>query len=112
MSPEIEDDSDEPETTPQRDWRLVIATAVASAIAALVPSVIGCVRVQTVRAEKQEVRAELQADRDNYGDYIRDQMKRDEALERALLHCLASLHGFPGPVPTLDDIAERYGYEP
>jgi hypothetical protein len=96
------------ETPPRRDWRLVIATAVA----ALVPSIIGLVRAQTLKVEKQEARVELQEGRDNYGEYVIDQMKRDEALERALLHCLASLHGFPGPVPTLDDIAERYGYEP
>ena len=67
----------------------------------------------------------------NYGEYVEDRMRRDEALERALMNCMALLparpsaeaapgmagmvgglpEAFEPPVPDLDAIAEEFGYE-
>jgi hypothetical protein len=68
-----------------RGWKHVIATAIAAALAALVPSVIGWIEVQSQKAEQQSTL-------DNYGSYIEETMKREEALERALMDCLVELH--------------------
>lgn len=50
-----------------KDWRVILATAIAA-------------------------KAETQALADNYGSYVEDVMKHDEAMERALKLCLTELH--------------------
>jgi len=67
----------------------------------------------------------------NYGEYVEDRMLRDEALERALMNCMAllpartSAEAAPGmagmvgglpealeaPAPDLEALAEEFGYE-
>lgn len=50
----------------------------------------------------------------SYGAYIDRQLRRDEALERALGHCLNQLEGrAPGEDATeqLDELAERFGFD-
>jgi hypothetical protein len=85
-----------------RNWKQIIATALAAAIAALVPSVIGWIKVQA--SEQQTERAF-----DDYREFIFDRAERDEALERALLDCLIERHGDP---PTLEEVAAEHGYDP
>ena len=67
----------------------------------------------------------------NYGEYVEDRMRRDEALERALMNCMALLparpsaeaapgmagmvgglpEAFEAPAPDLEALAEEFGYE-
>jgi hypothetical protein len=68
-----------------KDWRIILATALATAIAALVPSAVGWFKVRTLKESRQALR-------DNYGSYVEDTMKREEALERALMDCLVERH--------------------
>lgn len=63
----------------------------------------------------------------NYGEYVEDRMLRDEALERALMNCMALLparaavepapgmvappEALEAPAPDLEALAEEFGYE-
>jgi len=94
-------------------------------------------KAAAAKAEVEVQRDKKQALADNYGEYVEDRMKRDDALERALQGCMAMLsagprplaeaeEGAPGVAPAmnarpeaeledlpldLDEVAEEFGYE-
>lgn len=109
-------------------------TLYASVLAALPPLLLAAAGWLEARAEKEQKFDAL----NSYGEYVEDRMKRDEALERALVNCMALLPARPaeateleealapvleagpssyamGPPPAaevdLDEVAEEFGYE-
>jgi hypothetical protein len=98
-------------------------TTLIAIFAAIPPLIFAGVEWMDARAQ----RAEVQDGRDSYGEYITDNMNRDEALLAALHDCMillpvrGGMSGAAGGVvalaveqpaqEVLDEIAFEYGYE-
>lgn len=103
-------------------------TAVLAALPALILAVCAWLQAQAKAAEARQAYA-------GYGDYVTDQLHRDEALLKALQDCQerrypknwhdlaaegpTAAYMMPGPVPeepqaqtVLDDVARSRGWEP
>jgi hypothetical protein len=101
--------------------------AFAAALPALVLAAAGWLQADAATKDALAQKEKKLALADNYGEYVEDRMSRDEALERALMNCMALLparaavepapgmvaspEALEAPAPDLEALAEEFGYE-